>query len=255
MVNRRQSSKWRLPLPFSYPWLFSISGGEGRCPVNISLRVAIGAKVSQGRSSDYRFACLATIPSSFHAHKRLLYQVREAIEQERRAWRDKAASLEASLSTMESEAKAALMRADQVRVVLFLGVALSVAACCLWFYCCGCRVVVFVGWECLLSTETVENLLFLGTFVHVFCRRHRCLVSCSHEVISRAVVASGGGHPVCHLCHRAQYPPRKISVQFSVLILFFTSCRYFGTRSVFSWRSPFPPSPLSDANPGNHRDE
>ncbi|CAM9526867.1 unnamed protein product [Pylaiella littoralis] len=40
-------------------------------------------------------------------------EVREAIEQEGRAWRDKAASLEAALATMESEAKAALTRADR----------------------------------------------------------------------------------------------------------------------------------------------
>ncbi|CAN0360970.1 unnamed protein product, partial [Hapterophycus canaliculatus] len=41
-------------------------------------------------------------------------EVREAIEQEARGWRDKAASLEASLSNMEAEAKAALRRAEQV---------------------------------------------------------------------------------------------------------------------------------------------
>eukprot|EP00903_Cladosiphon_okamuranus_P015121 g13984.t1 len=45
-------------------------------------------------------------------------EVREAIEQEGSAWRDKAASLERSLATMESEAKAALSRAEQTNADL-----------------------------------------------------------------------------------------------------------------------------------------
>jgi len=56
--------------------------------------------------------------------------VREAIQQEGRAWREKAASLESSLATMESEAKAALMRAQQVCFLssVFSFLALSTAA-------------------------------------------------------------------------------------------------------------------------------
>ncbi|CAM9863986.1 unnamed protein product [Ectocarpus sp. 4 AP-2014] len=40
-------------------------------------------------------------------------EVREAIEQEVRGWRDKSASLETSMANLETETKAALMRAEQ----------------------------------------------------------------------------------------------------------------------------------------------
>eukprot|EP00752_Nemacystus_decipiens_P018231 g16359.t1 len=45
-------------------------------------------------------------------------EVRAAVEHEGRAWRDKAASLERSLAIMESEAKAALERAEQTNAAL-----------------------------------------------------------------------------------------------------------------------------------------
>ena len=57
--------------------------------------------------------CLLPLPAWSRREK-----VREAIEQESKSWRDKSAALAAQLAKTESEAREALMRADQVRVKL-----------------------------------------------------------------------------------------------------------------------------------------